>query len=694
MTTPSAIPPRLDFGPDGQAVVCAHAEQCGGCPLMGVPYAQQLELKRNRLVQAMARYASLETVVPETVVPARPVAGYRTRAKLIVAPGGALGLFAKGGGHQVVDIPHCLVLAPALARVAAHLRQSIVGAERAGGPLAPFGPQTKGALRAVDLREAVNGDEGRVLVTFVVERSRVAGLSNLETAAHELMRAVPQVVGVAANLHDGDQPQILGNETVTLAGTGAVEDRVGASVHLATFGSFVQAHRGQAGTVHRLIAEAIGLTGGGSAGGLDDTTSSSRPLRVLDLYGGSGSIALALAGMGAQVKLVETFPPAVAQARAAAEAQKLPVHAECADVAESLRALSASGARFDAAVLNPPRRGTSPSTREWLARLEPKVLVYVSCDPETLGRDLDHFARLGYRTESLRPLDMIPLTDEIETVAVLRHAGVEPARVAYEDDQVLIVEKGPHEPTTPQGEYAGSLLMRVRRIPGAEEAVPVHRLDVGTGGLVIFARKPEYAAQWAQVLVAPTTRKIYVAAVRGIAPAKGAVTRELRENGKTYPARTRYRRLGVAARHSVLRVIPDQGRTHQIRRHLAAIGHPILGDDRYGDAATNRHFAEKNGLDRAFLHCVRLEVDHPVTGARLVVETPLAGDLRAVLERTSGAGTVRFLDHKNALGRALTSTLPPPSVVSAEHDEGGPLDIDTRPSMLPEVQRTGDDPED
>ena len=121
-------------------------------------------------------------------------------------------------------------------------------------------------------------------------------------------------------------------------------------------------------------------------------------------------------------------------------------------------------------------------------------------------------------------------------------------------------------------------------------------------------------------------------------PTKGAITRDLREDGKLYPARTRYRRLAVAAGHSVLRVIPEQGRTHQIRRHLAAIGHPVLGDDRYGHAPTNRYFEEKNGLDRTFLHCVRLEIDHPDTGARCIVEAPLPGDLRAVLERTSGPG--------------------------------------------------------
>jgi 23S rRNA (uracil1939-C5)-methyltransferase len=162
-----------------------------------------------------------------------------------------------------------------------------------------------------------------------------------------------------------------------------------------------------------------------------------------------------------------------------------------------------------------------------------------------------------------------------------------------------------------------------------------------------------------------------------------------------YPARTRYRRLAVASGHSVLRVIPEQGRTHQIRRHLAAIGHPVLGDDRYGHGPTNRFFEEKNGLDRAFLHCVRLEIDLPGSGElghgpRLIVEAPLPGDLRAVLERTSGPGTLRFLDHKNALGTSgTTSSLPPPP--DGFHDRGSALSIDTSPSVTIRPEITSDD---
>jgi 23S rRNA (uracil1939-C5)-methyltransferase len=647
---------------------------------MGTPYLEQLATKRGRVAQALARYPSLELLYTEPVEPASAVVGYRTRAKLIAAPGGLLGLYAKGGGHQVVDIPHCLVLSPVLARVAAQLRARIVQSERSSsGPLVPFDAAGRGSLRAIDLREVRADDGAKALVTLVVDRMRTPDLGPLREEAARLMQALPEVLGVAANFHSGDTPQVLGAETVPLSGAKSAPDRVGASVHLATFGSFVQVHRDQAARVHHLLAQTFGLP-----------RADADRIRILDLYGGSGALALGLASSGASVYLIESFAPAVAQARAAAEQQALDVQAECADVASAMHAACERHEQFDAVVLNPPRRGASPAAREWLARLEPHVVAYVSCDPDTLARDLDHFTRLGYATTSLHPFDMIPLTDEVEAVAVMRRSGIPTPRVLYENGELLVVEKGPHEPTTPQGEYASSLLSRARRMPEADSCVPVHRLDVGTSGLVLLARHPDYVEKWAAVLSAASTRKIYVAAVRGITPAKGAIARELRDGGRLYPARTRYRRLAVASGQSVLRVIPDQGRTHQIRRHLAAIGHPILGDDRYGHAQTNRHFEEKNALDRTFLHCVRLEFDHPDTGFRHIIEAPLPGDLRAVLERISGQGTVRFLDHKAALGTSGVSTIPPkPEEPTGEHQF--PRDSDTRALTSLKPLLTGED---
>jgi 23S rRNA (uracil1939-C5)-methyltransferase len=636
-------------------------------------------LKRGRVVQSASRYPALELVYTEPVQPAEPIEKYRTRAKLIVAPGARLGLYAKGGGHQVVDIPRCKVLSPAVAEVATLLRDRIALDEASAGPLAPFDPATTGALRAVDLRE-VHGDEGpRVLVTFVVQRARVKDRAKLEEATRAFADSVKCVCGVALNFHEGDSPQILGAETVVVHGVAAAPDRVGRSTHRATYGSFVQAHRGQAERVHTTVCELLGL-------GKKNTAE--RP-KVLDLYGGSGAIALALADAGADVHLVESFAPAAAHAAEAARANGLTVRAEAGDVASALRRIAAESARYTAAVVNPPRRGMGPVARELLARLPLEAIAYVSCDPDTLARDLDHFTRLGWCVATLRPLDMIPLTDEVETIALLRKIHSPAPKVMYEDEDILIVDKGAHEPTTQQGEYASSLLARTRRLPGASEAVPVHRIDVGTSGLVMFARRAESVPEWQAVLAHEMSRKIYVVGARGVTPSKGAITRDLREDGKMHPARTRYRRLAVASGHSVLRVIPEQGRIHQIRRHLAAIGHPVLGDERYGHAPTNRFFEEKNALDRTFLHCVRLEFDHPRKQQRLIVEAPLPGDLRSVLERTSGPGTLRFLDHKNALGGTGASSLPPPP--NALHDRGSALDLDSSSPSLPSELTNDDD---
>src|SRR5437868_521098 len=109
--------------------LCEHATRCGGCPIIDLPYAEQLAVKRARVVQSMARYPALELVYTHPVVEAAETIGYRTRAKLITAPGARLGLYAKGGGHHVVDIPGCIVLAPVLARVAAHVRERMAAWE-------------------------------------------------------------------------------------------------------------------------------------------------------------------------------------------------------------------------------------------------------------------------------------------------------------------------------------------------------------------------------------------------------------------------------------------------------------------------------------------------------------------------------------------------------------------------------------
>ena len=301
-----------------------------------------------------------------------------------------------------------------------------------------------------------------VLVTFVLQRDRAPSREELKEAARALRPLLPRVVGIAVNFHDADAPQVLGPDTLPLDGAMRAQDRIGSVYHLATFGSFVQAHREQAARVHAMIVREIGSL---DLQGPDEVAPPERA-RVLDLFGGSGAISLAMARSGYQVTMVESFAPATDNARTAAEAQGIRLDVRTGDVAEAVSAMADAGETFDAVVMNPPRRGVSPAAREAIALIGAPLLIYVSCDPDTLARDLDHFSRLGYNASEIAPFDMIPLTEEVETVCVLRRSPPAPPRVIYEDEDILVVDKGPHEPIVQEdGEYGSSLLARCARLP-------------------------------------------------------------------------------------------------------------------------------------------------------------------------------------------------------------------------------------
>jgi 23S rRNA (uracil1939-C5)-methyltransferase len=613
-----------------ERVTCPHAEPCGGCPLITLPYGEQRDRKQARLVHARKRHLTLSDARVFEIAPATPITEYRTRAKLIAAPGGRLGLFARDRDHDVVDIPNCRVLSPALAKVASLLRARIVRDEAERGPLSAYDERGSGALRAVDLRELEHPDThaAGVLVTLVVSRARMRDRQALELAARALAHEEPSILGVSLNLHRDDSPQVLGDETIVVAGVTSAPDHMGLSTHEATYGSFAQAHRGQTKRVHSTLIELL----------TQRRTSDRRQARprVLDLYGGSGAMSLALAGAGADVYLVESFAPAVRAAIQSARAQRLSVDGEASDVTSAVRRLAEQGTHVDLVVANPPRRGIAPEAREQIARLGAPLLAYVSCDPDTLTRDLGHFTELGYRVTSLQPMDMIPLTDEVETVAVLARATPAAPRVLFQDEELLVVEKSGHEPTMKQGEYARSLLERVQGLQDAEAAIPLERIEVGTSGIVILARHKGVLREWQEALAAPTTRVEFIVGARGITSTKGNLSRARAQEDEQAGVRTRYRRLQILGGHSLLRVASGHMGTHPIRKGLAAIGHPVLGDSRYGHVPTNRFFEERHTLDRTFVHCARIELIHPRRGEAISFESELPGDLRTVLERLGG----------------------------------------------------------
>ncbi len=645
---------------------------------MAQPYGQQCSTKLRRLERALGRYGLRAGRTVAEMLPAELVTGYRRRAKLVVArrPRAsrrgesaraaevAVGLYQRNDNQRVVDITDCQVLSPTLRQIVQTIR------ELAGSPpselsalLTPAGAEG-GVLTGLDIRELRPPEEGEsgggaaVLLTLVLKAEHAAALEELRSAAVELRRRLPVVAGLAANLRHGS-PQQSNTEFVPLSGCTDGKDALGTGYQLVSHTSFLHVHQGQANRLYELLALLVERVTGGRSG------------RVLDLYGGTGAIALSLAQRGHQLTLVESYPPAAALAVRAAQAQRLPVEVVTGDVASVTRVLAAAHSSFDVAVANPPRRGLSPAARESLAALQPSCAIYVACDLDNLSRDLDHLARLGYALDELHQLDMLPLTEEVEVVATLRRGPLPAPAVLYQDDELVALDKAAYEPVLPQQEYPGSLIERARPGLSGAEWQPILEVEAGTSGVCLFSRTSAAAARW-EASLRKGGRLVYLAAARGVTPAKGAITRELRGSEEGRPARTRYRRLTIGGGHSVLRVVPERQQAHQIRRHLAAIGHPVLGDARYGHPPTNRYFEEKHGLDRSFLHLVRVEIEHPLSGERLLIESPLPADLRAALARASDESVLEYLEKKRALGGKGPRPVaePPPSSV-----EPSPLSV-------------------
>jgi 23S rRNA-/tRNA-specific pseudouridylate synthase len=298
-------------------------------------------------------------------------------------------------------------------------------------------------------------------------------------------------------------------------------------------------------------------------------------------------------------------------------------------------ALAGPTSEVDAVVVNPPRRGLAPRTRERLALARPLAVAYVSCSPDTLARDLAAFALLGYGVSSITPFDMIPLSEHVETLALLVPRTPPAPRVLKETGELLIVDKPPHEPVTGVGRAELGLTARVRLLPGWESAELLVGLDPESSGPCVFVKSPELLSRWC---VAPTlegVRRRFVGLARGVTRAKGSVNRG--PDGAR--VRTRYRRAEVAGGHSLLHLEAPGGDERDLARHLASLGHAIVGDGVGGHRGTNRHFEEKYGVDRRLLHLEALTLRRPGTDEGLEVSSPLPGDFIAVLKRLRARAT-------------------------------------------------------
>lgn len=527
---------------------CPHAALCAGCSFVELDYSEQLAAKQARVRDALLPYrsgAGALSIEPQAIVAAPAISGYRARVKL-VASGRALGLFARGS-HDVVDIPDCQLSTPRVAAAVAEIRRRL--------PL-DF------ALDGLDVREV---DDGVLLTLIVPDDAHGAAV---ERTARALIAEVPGVLGVSVSRRAPRSPRVLGGIPRLVAGVELARHRLAAAepYHLARAGAFVQAYPEQASRLYAAVETALEERLGGLAG-----------KRVVELFAGSGPLSLRLAARGAHVIAVDNHEPGIAALQRAAREQGLSLESRSAAAEATLLPELPS----DAVIVDPPRRGLPPELRRTIAAHAPRLLVYVSCDPETLARDLAHFSSLGYETTRVTPFDLMPLTDSVETLSLLEPRPPGALRPLHEQAGLSVCD----EPAHFRGNTHAPSGLRVT--PGTTRA-----------------------------------RVLQTLLVRGICHARGKL--------RGAP----YRRLGVVGTHSLLELESPSG-AGEFRRELARIGHPLLGDERFGDPRSNRFFFERYGLDRPFWHVTRLELEP----SGLHFESELAPDLKAVLARLQAPET-------------------------------------------------------
>jgi 23S rRNA (uracil1939-C5)-methyltransferase len=379
---------------------CPHYPNCVGCAFIGRPYTEQLRLKRERVLEAFAPFSSLRTLEIPDVVGSPRAFGYRNQAKLVARRAGSgllLGIY-RPGTHQIVDVSQCPVHHPLINHVLRSVREIL---EHYAIPTYDERTQA-GTLRYVVIR--VSGWTKQAQVILV---TRARALPHAREISRALCRH-REVVGVVQNVNPSPGNVIFGSEYVPLAGEMALVERVGFLKLKTRPGAFLQANISVARKVYERAVQ----------------WAAPQPAETcFDLYCGVGALSFHLAMAAKLVVGIEASRTAILDAKENVRLNGFHnVRFHCGDVAELLPDMAPRFAPIDVVALNPPRKGADAATRAAIAACSPRCIVYVSCNPVTLGRDLDWFAARGYATQHVQPFDLLPQTEHIECVAALVRA--------------------------------------------------------------------------------------------------------------------------------------------------------------------------------------------------------------------------------------------------------------------------------
>ena len=379
---------------------CPVFAQCGGCCYRHITYEEELRVKHQRVVDALERIGGFLGLDVAPVLGASSRDGYRNKALLPLGkgPDGSLQMgFYAVNSHRIVDGGGCRLHPPEFNQLMGAFR---AWAARWGDSVYDEATHT-GKMRRLYLRRGTNTGE---LMACVVVNGR--GLRHEGELVDALRAAVPSLTTVLINVNQDRTNVALGPQLRTLWGPGYIRDTLCGLTFAISPLSFYQVNPAQAQRLYETAARFAAPTGGET---------------VLDLYCGTGTIGLSMARRAREVIGVEVVPQAVEDAWENARRNAVDnARFLCADAGQAAESLAREGVRPDTVILDPPRKGCAPGLLHTLASMGPERVVYVSCDPATLARDLKVLAGLGYELGAVQPVDMFPGTAHVETVVLIQ----------------------------------------------------------------------------------------------------------------------------------------------------------------------------------------------------------------------------------------------------------------------------------
>ena len=381
---------------------CPYDKKCGGCNLLKHDYAEQLKIKKAALAKLLAPYGRLTEVIGMD----EPL-HYRNKVHAVFTTdrkGSVISGVYEEGTHKVVAVDNCLIENEKADEIIATIRKLIPSFK-----LKIYDEDRRtGLFRHVLIRTAHS--TGQIMVVLVLSSTMFPSKNNFVKA---LLKEHPEITTIVMNINDKRTSMVLGDREQTLYGKGYIEDVLCGNTFRISPKSFYQINSVQTEILYNKAIEFAGLTG-------NET--------VIDAYCGIGTIGITAAsymagqagGKGGNVIGVELNADAVKDAIANAKRNNMDnIRFYCDDAGKFMTRMAADGQHADVVFMDPPRSGSDETFLNCVAKLAPKKIVYISCGPDTLARDLGVLKKKGYRVEKMVGVDLFPMTEHVETVVLL-----------------------------------------------------------------------------------------------------------------------------------------------------------------------------------------------------------------------------------------------------------------------------------